>query len=181
MRRNGGNMEIKELDWETYAGRKFTARYRTNGYYDICASESGFQMNYVSLEAPAEKSFDDEFFGEWLDNPVAFGAFENDKLIGYVEGAPEGWNNRFRISNICIFDNANRHSGVGTLLMETILKAADSSGARMVVLETQSCNENAIAFYKRNGFAIIGFDLYSYSNTDPERHEVRIEMGKKLK
>lgn len=50
----------------------------------------------------------------------------------------------------------------------------------MIVLETQSCNENAIAFYKRNGFAIIGFDLYSYSNTDPERHEVRIEMGKKL-
>ena len=28
---------------------------------------------------------------------------------------------------------------------------------------------------------IIGFDLYSYSNDDPERHEVRIEMGKKLK
>lgn len=128
-----------------------------------------------------KKSFDDEFFSEWLDNPVAFGAFENEKLIGYVEGTPEGWNNRFRISNICIFDNENRHNGVGTLLMETILKAADSSGARMVVLETPSCNENAIAFYKRNGFEIIGFDLYSYSNTDPERHEVRIEMGKKLK
>ena len=51
----------------------------------------------------------------------------------------------------------------------------------MAVLETQTCNENAIAFYKRNGFSIIGFDLYSYSNDDPERHEVRIEMGKKLK
>lgn len=36
-------------------------------------------------------------------------------------------------------------------------------------------------FTKRNGFSIIGFDLYSYSNDDPERHEVRIEMGKKLK
>ena len=51
----------------------------------------------------------------------------------------------------------------------------------MIVLETQTCNENTIAFYKRNGFSIIGFDLYSYSNDDPERHEVRIEMGKKLK
>ena len=48
----------------------------------------------------------------------------------------------------------------------------------MVVLETQTCNENAIAFYKKNGFDIIGFDLYAYSNTDPQRHEVRIEMGK---
>ena len=50
----------------------------------------------------------------------------------------------------------------------------------MIVLETQSCNEAAIAFYRKNGFSIIGFDLYAYSNNDPERHEVRIEMGKKL-
>lgn len=64
--------------------------------------------------------------------------------------------------------------------METILKEAKASGVRMAVLETQSCNENAIAFYQKNGFEIIGFDLYSYSNTDPERHEIRIEMGKKL-
>ena len=50
----------------------------------------------------------------------------------------------------------------------------------MLILETQSCNENAIAFYKKNGFTIVGFDLYAYSNADPERHEVRVEMGKKL-
>ena len=61
-----------------------------------------------------------------------------------------------------------------------ILNEAKESGARMVVLETQTCNENAIAFYKKNGFDIIGFDLYSYSNDDPEKHEIRIEMGKKL-
>lgn len=48
----------------------------------------------------------------------------------------------------------------------------------MSVLETQSCNENAIAFYRKNGFEIIGFDVYSYQNTDPERHEIRIEKGK---
>lgn len=32
-------MEIKRLEREEYAGRKFTARYQTRGYYDICASE----------------------------------------------------------------------------------------------------------------------------------------------
>jgi len=37
-----------------------------------------------------------------------------------------------------------------------------------------------IVFYRKNGFDIIGFDLYAYTNTDPERHEVRIEMGKQL-
>ncbi len=64
------------------------------------------------------------------------------------------------------------------LLMQTILSKAKKSGARMVVLETQSCNENAISFYKKHGFKMIGFDLFAYTNTDQERHEIRIEMGK---
>ena len=175
-------MEIKQLNKEIYAGRKFTAKYKTNGYYDIRASENGFQLQYVPLEADLEKSFDDEFFGEceWLEAPVAFGAFENDRLIGYIEGSPESWNNRFRISNICVFEDSERRGGVGTALMRAMQKTAEALGARMVVLETQSCNEKAISFYKKNGFEIIGLDMYSYSNNDPERHEVRLEMGKKL-
>lgn len=44
-------------------------------------------------------------------------------------------NNRYRISNICAFDNANRRRGIGSLLMDTILKEASASKARMVVLE----------------------------------------------
>ena len=174
-------MEIRPLDREIYAGKTFTACYRTNGYYEIRPSETGFQMDYVPFAEPTERSFDDVFFGEWLEEPVAFGAFEGERLLGYVEGAPEGWNNRYRISNICIFEENARGKGLGTLLMQAIQRAAEAAGARMIVLETQTCNENAIAFYKRNGFSIIGFDLYSYSNDDPERHEVRIEMGKKLK
>lgn len=173
-------MEIRKLDPAVYAGRKFTARYRTNGYYAILPCESGFQMRYTAFEAPVEKSFDDKFFGEWLDHPVAYGVFEGDRLVGYVEGAIEGWNNRYRISNICIFDFENRSRGIGSALIKTILREAESAKARMAVLETQTCNENAIAFYRRNGFEIIGFDLYSYSNNDPEKCEVRIEMGKKL-
>ena len=174
-------MEIRCLEKEAYAGRRFTARYKTGGYYDIYAAEGGFQVNYVPFDAPVEKAFDDVFFGEWLDEPVAFGAFENGKLVGYVEGSPEAWNRRFRISNICVFDDAMRGNGIGTMLMQAIQGAAEAFEPRMIVLETQSCNEAAIAFYRKNGFTIIGFDLYAYSNNDPERHEVRIEMGKKLK
>lgn len=173
-------MEIRPLDKEVYAGRRFTARYTTGGYYDICASESGFRMRYTAFATPVEKSFEDVFFGEWLENPLAFGAFEGEKLIGFVEGSMEGWNNRFRISNICVFDHSKRNSGIGTKLMETMQREAVSRKARMIVLETQSCNEAAIVFYRKNGFTIIGLDLYAYSNADPEQHEVRIEMGKKL-
>ena len=79
-----------------------------------------------------------------------------------------------------MFDDPRQHSGIGTALMDTILHKAKDSGARMVVLETQTCNENAFAFYRKSGFDIIGFDLFAYTNTDPERHEIRIEMGKQL-
>ena len=126
-------MEIWQLDPAVYAGRKFTARYRTKGYYDICAAEDGFRLRYVPLGAPMEKSFDDEFFGEWLEEPVAFGAFEGERLLGYVEGAPEGWNNRYRISNICIFEENARGKGLGTLLMQTIQRAAEAAGVQLFV------------------------------------------------
>lgn len=173
-------MDIKLLDKAAYAGRKFTARYQTTGYYDIRPSGQGFQLAYVPFDAPEERSFDDTFYGEWLEDPIAYGAFEGERLIGFVEGSMETWNNRFRISNICVFDDSRRSKGVGTRLMAAITRAAAAFGPRMMVLETQSCNENAIAFYRKNGFDIIGFDLYAYSNTDPQRHEVRIEMGKQL-
>ena len=174
-------MEIRALEQQEYAGRKFTVRYKTRGCYDICADEDGFRIRYAPLDAPLEKSFDDDtFFGECLEAPAAFGAFEGERLLGYVEGSPESWNNRFRISNICVFDDSERGRGIGTALMNAITETAKTYGARMLVLETQSCNENAIAFYKKNGFSLIGFDLYAYSNEDPARREVRFEMGKML-
>ena len=174
------SIEITKLDAEQYAGQKFTLRYMTNGYYDIHRTDMGFQIAYERFEKPTQMSFDDYMFNEWLEDPVAYGALENGQLLGYVEGTLEKWNNRYRISNICVFDDARRHGGIGTALMTTILSEAKESGARMVVLETQTCNENAIAFYRKNGFDIIGFDLFAYSNADPERHEIRIEMGKQL-
>ncbi len=89
-------MEIRRLDPKTYAGKRFTARYQTNGYYEITAAESGFRIAYTPFEAP-----------------VAFGAFEQERLLGFAEGSIESWNNRFRISNLCIFDEAARGRALG--------------------------------------------------------------------
>lgn len=173
-------IEILELDKEKYIGKSFKLHYMTKGYYDIEQTKSGFDISYKLFDKIKEMSFEDVFYNEWLDDPIAFGAFENEKLLGYVEGTLEKWNNRYRISNICVFDGSKRQKGIGTLLMNCILTEAIKSGARMVVLETQNCNEHAISFYKKHGFKIIGFDLFAYSNTDLERKEVRIEMGKIL-
>lgn len=62
-------MEIRRLNQKDYAGRKFTARYQTNGYYEICASEQGFRLDYRLFPAPVVRSFDDVFFGGMAGGP----------------------------------------------------------------------------------------------------------------
>ena len=64
-------MKIKRLEREEYAGRKFTACYQTRGYYDICADEGGFSVKYTPFGKTEERSFDDVFFGEWLEEPIS--------------------------------------------------------------------------------------------------------------
>jgi len=60
-------------------------------------------------------------------------------------------------------------------------KISKKRGARMLVVETQSCNVPAINFYLKHGFELIGFDIAAYSNEDIERKEVRLEFGLKIK
>jgi len=174
-------IEIRKLDPETFRGKPFTLRYTTEGYYDISGNESGFGVIRKPFDLPKEMAIDDVFFGPWLEEPEGFGAFEGERMLGFIEGFLEKWNNRYRIGNICVFDAADRGAGAGTLLMNAALTAAKACGARMAVVETQSCNEKAIAFYRKCGFEIIGFDLFAYSNEDPENNEIRIEMGRALK
>ena len=171
-------MEIKKLDPVQWRGYGFTARYQTGGCWDIVPVEDGFRMEHHSFGKVEERSFNDTLFGEWLEAPVVYGAFQDGELLGIAEGSPDSWNHRWRISNLCIFQEKHRRCGVATALMEKMLEEA--APMRMAVLETQTCNERAIAFYRKCGFEIIGFDLYAYSNHDPEAHEVRLEMGKKL-
>ena len=173
-------MIIKELDYNTYKGQKYQAEILSDRYLSIEPTAEGFDVKWVMADEPLRMTIYEDLLSDWLEDPVAYGAFEDDKLIGMVEGFLEKWNNRFRIANICVFDNENRRSGIGTKLMEAILKAAAKTGARMVVLETQTFNSKAISFYKKHGFEIIGFDRFAYSNNGPQEHNMRVEMGKIL-
>lgn len=170
---------IKKLNYEEFKGKKYSITIPSNQYLDIKRVKEGFSLTWVKTSTN-ERVLEDTMLSDWLDNPIAYGYYENLDILGFVEGFYEEWNNRFRISNIIVFDEGLRGKGIGKMLLEKILEDAKASKARMVVLETQSYNHNAISFYKRNGFDIIGFDLYAYSNEDLKNHNVRIEMGKKL-
>ena len=74
-----------------------------------------------------------------------------------------------------------RRNGIGTLLVDHAVKLSRKRRAKMLVVETQSCNVPAIDFYPKNGFELIGFDVAAYSNEDIKRKEVRLEFGLKTK
>lgn len=61
--------------------------------------------------------------------------------------------------------------------MDKAKEVAVAQNRRAIILETQSCNTNAIGFYLHQGFEIIGFDTCCYTNNDIGRHEVRINLG----
>lgn len=56
-------MDVRPLDRETYAGRRFTACCRTRGRRGIRSCAGGSRMDYVPFGTPVEQSFDDTFFG----------------------------------------------------------------------------------------------------------------------
>ena len=61
--------------------------------------------------------------------------------------------------------------------MDLAKERARRDRRRAVILETQSCNSNALGFYLHQGFTLIGFDACCYTNDDLARREVRMELG----
>lgn len=96
--------------------------------------------------------------------------------MAVVETAPEEWSNRLRVTEFWV-DESLRGKGVGHALMEAAKEQARQEGRRVLILETQSCNVNAIGFYLHEGFTLIGFDACCYRNNDLDRKEVRVELG----
>lgn len=98
------------------------------------------------------------------------------ELLACIETCPEEWSNRLIITELWVHETMRRQ-GVGHQLMEIAKEQARRENRRAVILETQSCNTGAIAFYRKEGFRLIGFDSCCYSNQDVQRREVRLDMG----
>jgi len=49
-----------------------------------------------------------------------------------------------------------RRLGIGSLMLDYLLQQACTAGYRQIVLETTSTWEDAIAFYQRHGFEVVG-------------------------
>jgi ribosomal protein S18 acetylase RimI-like enzyme len=125
-----------------------------------------------------EKRFEGRLFQDFVDEPRAFAAEFEGKQVGWIELGFHKWNNRMRIWELLVKEGFRRR-GIGTLLVDHAVELSRKREARMLVVETQSCNVPEIRFYLKRGFEIIGFDTVAYSNEDMKRKEVRLEFGLK--
>ena len=181
--------EIVPLPKEKWKGTRVLIGYTTEEYYDLeTSSGDGFfnvKMVKKRFESPVthtpeEYDFPDSLYQAHWEMAEAFGIVGKkdgkEALLACIEICPEDWTNRLIVTELWVSDGMQRQ-GIGTRLMNLAKEKARKEGFRAVVLETQSCNVGAIAFYLSQGFEFIGFDSCCYSNRDVARREVRFDLG----
>ena len=169
-------MEIQALDRAEWAGYAYRETYTTDRVYDVQVQGRGFSLVLREADPPLERVMSDTLFAGWLEAPVAYGAFDGEKLMGAVEGSPEAWHGVFRVSNLFV-RAPYRRRGVGRALLAHMVDVARKQGAyRGAILETQTCNVPAISLYEQLGFTLCRIDLCEYTNDDVRNREARIDL-----
>ena len=125
---------------------------------------------------PEEYDFPDKLYEDFRENAYAWGVLVQDELVAAIETVPESWSKRLRITELWVSEKYQKQ-GIGHALITVAKEQARRERRRAIILETQSCNVNAIDFYQHEGFQLIGLDTCCYKNNDLQRKEVRLEFG----
>lgn len=177
--------EIIHLPKEQWKGTILPIKYTTDKYYDISIknTDKGFSIEIEKKDfkepithIPEEYDFPDKLYEDHWENACAWGVLVNGELVAAIETAQEFWSSRLRITELWVKEEY-RKQGIGQALIEMAKEQASRDCCRAIILETQSCNVNAIDFYLHEGFVLIGMDTCCYKNNDLQRKEVRLELG----
>ena len=181
------NRAIIALPKENWKGVPIPLVTRSDSYYDVEIApmdNEGCTIRLVRKKAekeiihtPEEYDFPDSLYQDHWEKAQAYGIVgDNGELLACIEVCPEEWSNRLMVTELWV-DDSLRKQGIGKMLMDKAKEIAKLQNRRAIILETQSCNTNAIGFYLHQGFELIGFDKCCYTNKDIERREVRINLG----
>lgn len=177
--------KIIPLPKKEWKGQVIPIRYTTSEFYDVSIGrkENNFSVTFEKkpfekpvTHTPEEYDYPDKLYAEYWEGSFAWGVVSGEKLIAAIETCPEEWSNRLRVTELWVDEEYHRQE-IGHGLMEVAKEQARLERRRAIILETQSCNVNAIGFYLHEGFTLIGFDSCCYANNDLERKEVRMELG----
>ena len=179
--------DIVALPKDQWKGTAIPLTTRSDSYYDFELSPLNCEGCTVSIvRKPAEKEivhtpeeydFPDSLYQDHWEGAEAYGVVSDaGDLLACIEVCPEEWSNRLMVTELWVSD-ALRGKGIGKRLMDQAKEVALRQKRRAIILETQSCNTNAIGFYLHQGFELIGFDTCCYTNDDIGRREVRMDLG----
>ena len=179
--------EIVALPKEQWKGTPMPMATRNDSYYDFEISpldHDGCTISIVRKPAeqdivhtPEEYDFPDGLYQDHWEKAEAYGVVgSGGEMLACIEVCPEEWSNRLMVTELWVSEGLRR-KGIGKRLMDKAKEIAVNQKRRAVILETQSCNTKAIAFYLSQGFELIGFDTCCYTNNDIGRREVRINLG----
>ena len=177
--------EITHLPKEKWEGFIVPIGYTTDKYYDVTVNkkDNGFTIDIDKKDfdvpcvfTPENCNYADKLYKKHWENACASGVLVNNELIAVIETDQELWSNRLRITELWVHEDYQK-MGLGHALIEKAKEQARKEKRRAIILETQSCNVNAVDFYMHEGFTLIGFDSCSYSNDDLKKKEVRLEFG----
>lgn len=179
--------EIVPLPKDKWKGTAIPLTTRSDSYYDIELSpltERGCNISIVRkmaekeiVHTPEEYDYPDSLYQDHWAGAEAYGVLNDaGEMIACIEVCPEEWSNRLMVTELWVSEGL-RGRGIGKRLMDKAKEVAVSQKRRAVILETQSCNTDAIGFYLHQGFELIGFDTCCYTNNDIGRREIRIDLG----
>lgn len=183
--KTNNDYKIIHLPKEQWKDTIIPIRYTTNHYYDVSVDKEcdGYTINIKKKDFsesvthyPAEYDFPDKLYEDYQEHAFAWGIIESEKLIATIQTDQEIWSNRLRITALWV-DEEHQKKGIGHALIEVAKEQARHERRRAIILETQSCNVNAVGFYMHEGFTLIGMDTCCYANNDLDRKEVRLEFG----
>ena len=180
-------LQIKQIFSKDYPNNKKSVfKYESDYYYDIelqsMENNNGWIINIQKKQfhLTFKKNISEFVFKEFLSDAEYYFALDEDGTeLGWICISYQRWNNIARLWDINV-NEENRRKSIGKKFLEFGLAKAKEWKCRAIVLECQSSNYPAISFYLKNDFKLTGLDLIAYSNQDIEKHEVRLEMSRKL-
>ena len=181
------DIDIVALPKDKWKGTTIPLVTRSDSFYDLEIApldREGCTVKIVRkpseqeiVHTPEEYDFPDSLYQDHWENAEAYGVVSDEgKMLACIEVCPEEWSNRLMVTELWVCDELQKQ-GLGKRLMDKAKEIAVKQDRRALILETQSCNTNAIGFYLHQGFELIGFDTCCYTNNDIGRREVRINLG----
>jgi ribosomal protein S18 acetylase RimI-like enzyme len=177
------SMEIRKLeDLNPDDFRRIMTGYTSTNKYIVKKTEkhdlTTITMRLATLTNPYVKNFPqlpDEMkrYQQIVKQSTSLGAYEGGRLVGLAISERRDWNRSLWVWELGV-EKEHRRAGVGTQLVEALVRVAKDLNLRIIVCETQNTNVPAIEFYRKTGFEVEGIDLSYYSNTDTTTGEVAI-------